>query len=105
MDEDIHESASGRALENLKWMVKLWRRGYKNGAAFDLDSEESETFESHPDVLTLRELEKLGYVKLYIDDLMVAGWTVAADLTEKGIRLAERSTFEDDVPLERFPFP
>lgn len=101
----MQDPVSGRALENLRWMVKLWRKGYRNGAAFDLEASESPDFDSHPDVVVLKELAYLGYVELHVDEVMRAGWTIGADLTAKGIRLASEEAFGDEVSPERFPFP
>ncbi|WP_133161992.1 hypothetical protein [Deinococcus aerius] len=101
----MSELLSERALENLRWLVRLWRKGYRSGAAFDLNIDESEDFDSHPDVLALRELEGLGYVDLHFGEVMRACWTLAVDLTDKGMRLVDQEDFADDVPCARFPFP
>lgn len=105
MERTMEDPISGRALENLRWMVKLWRKGHRSGAAFDLDASESPDFGSHPDVVALEELARLGYVEIHLDDIMRACWTVGADLTEKGIRLAGEQAFDDEVSPQRFPFP
>lgn len=99
------EGLSPRALLNLRWLVKLWRYGHRNGAAFDLNINEFETYEAHLDVLALPELEERGYVKLTEDENLRSGWTLGADLSKTGIRLAEDPAFDTSVPPDLFPWP
>jgi hypothetical protein len=99
------ENLSDLALINLKWMVKLWRKGHENGPAFDLDTTQSEDYESHPIVLSLRELESQGYITIYENEFSRLGWTLGADLTAQGRALAEDEAFDDQVPPEIYPWP
>ncbi|UQN10714.1 hypothetical protein [Deinococcus sp. QL22] len=104
MSADL-ENLSDLALLNLKWIVKVWRRGDRNGPAFELDTSLSEEYDAHPVVLCLRELEVRGYITIAENEFSRLGWTLGADLTAAGIALAEDEDFDDHVPPEIYPWP
>lgn len=84
---------SPQAAEILRRMVTLRREGHRSGPAFDLDANEAATYDRHPTVVALRELETLGLVSLTEDEVMRACYTLAADLTDRGVALAEEPEF------------
>ncbi|NJK43699.1 MAG: hypothetical protein HC933_04950 [Pleurocapsa sp. SU_196_0] len=75
---------SKKALEILMWMFDLWQDGKMSGPAFDLDTSIANSYETHPDVIALYELEKAGLVTLIEDEVMKLSWTLSADLTDSG---------------------
>ena len=79
---------SEKAIEILAWMCELRLSGEPNGPAFDLDSTIADSYETHPEVVALRELERAGLVKLTENEIMKVSWTLAADLTEIGCKQA-----------------
>jgi hypothetical protein len=87
------ELISQRALDIFKWMLELWRSGRHVGPAIDLDLNESELYETHPDVIALRELSSLGLVVLTEDEFLKMSWTLGADLTELGKSLSDDPRF------------
>ena len=81
---------SEKASEILMWMSELWLSGKISGPAFDLDVTLAASFETHPDVIALHELEFAGLVMLTENKEMKACWTLAADLTDIGREYADR---------------
>ncbi|UQN10558.1 hypothetical protein [Deinococcus sp. QL22] len=101
MDTNL-ENLSDLAHLNLRWMVRTWRQGCQDGNAFDLDANDAADYDSHPVVVSLRELESQGWITISEDEMSRLGWSPGADLTARGRALAEDEAFDDQVPPELF---